>query len=712
MTVTPEGVLEWVPTAEAVGYSTAYSIHFAVLQSGALILESTGHFSATVLESIPKLASLSPGISYECSPIGGWSNMIFSGYQPSDMDRQLFRWSLIDPPPGVHIDASGGLHWPDDRGYARQDPYTFKVRIDYETANGGVSDEVTFSQRVLPSPATTSYADLGVAQPEANGMLGFSIAAADEWLAAGEPFSVLGEGASGRVRLWRMNSAATNYDENSAIEPGSGSGATAFGASVALSRHALQHPTRLAVGAPETSRAGSGGGTLPSVGCVFVYACDAGGIWNLEARLDPPVAQASLYMGGWVSLDGGCLVASMEGMDSAGPNTGAAAVYRHGPEGWAFTQILEAPEPAAGNFFGYPAGVSGEWIAVAANEDDERGGNAGAVHLFQDEAGDFVHRQKIFAPEPEESSLFGERLLLRDAWLFASSFRGQSNTGEVHVYRLNGGTWNFHQTLRSPFAGPGSAFGAALSCEDSVLAVSAPGFIYRDSEIDGSSYPWTGITLFELKNGHWEWSRQVAENPHTSPGHTSWGASLAQPSVNLTVAAVPDVAVYRSASDEFFPLAGRLFLHRWPAPIPDAFSAALASLPDIEGARPSAVDDSNRNGVPNLIDWLMGVNPGAAPDPFDRLKKITLVQDPESGRMRLMVPMLRSGLGHQVVIEVSEDLVEWTVVTDARWQTLETVYSPLPGGSGGSYALSYHPILLPTPPGDHPALFYRLRVLE
>lgn len=706
MTITPEGIMEWIPSTEDVGLLEPYSIHCAVFEVGVKIFEGTANFTITILESLPKLAEIPSRISYEQNP-SGWSTMIFSDYQPTDADRKLFRWSLIDPPPGVYIDASGGLHWADDRGYAREEPYTFKVRIDYETASGSLSDEVTYSRRVLPRPAENNYGDLRVAQPQAYGMLGISISAADGWLAAGEPFSPPGDEEPGRVRLWKMNAGGTNYAEHSAIEPEEGAGALAFGASVALSKQDAQHPTRLAVGAPETIREGPSGESRSSVGCVFIYACDESGSWGLEAQLDPPSTQALLYTGGWVALHGDCLLASMEGMNSAGPNTGAVAVYRHGSTGWEFSQTLEAPDPAAGNFFGYPSGVSGDWIAAAANEDDGAGENAGAVHLFEKQGGEFVHRQKIFAPAPEAGSLFGERLLIRGSWLFVSSFREQSNTGSVHVYRLEGGTWSHHQTLQSPFAEPGSAFGVSLSCEDNVLAVSAPGFIYGDPAIDGSSYPWSGITLFELKDGLWRWSRQVTTNPHNSLWRTSWGLSLAQPSANLTVAASPDVTL--NVSGEYFPLAGRLFLHRWPTPISDPFSAVLAALPEIEGSQPTAHDDSNGNGVSNLIDWLMGVNPGEMPDSFGRLKRIFLRQVPDSRGMRLMVPGFRPGLRHQVVVEVSENLSDWDPVSNARWEALETVYQPV---NGSNYALSYHPVFIPIPPGDHPALFYRLRIVE
>lgn len=158
---------------------------------------------------------------------------------------------------------------------------------------------------------------------------------------------------------------------------------------------------RLAVGAPEASKIQPNRGIQVSVGYVYVYACDGNEAWTSEARLDPPFTLQSLHFGGWVSIEGDTLIASMDGADSAGANTGALAVYHYNGVTWGFSEMLQAPDPKWGDYFSYPAQVSGGWIAAAENEDDDHGANSGSVHLFEKAGSHFVHRPEIHAPQPE-----------------------------------------------------------------------------------------------------------------------------------------------------------------------------------------------------------------------------------------------------------------------------------------------------------------------
>lgn len=715
MVLTEDGMMEWIPQMDEVGSVAVFSIRVRVIEAGVEIFTGTKTFYLSVLATIPRLLQPQLTVGYEQEPIG-WSNMIFTGFQPSDQDRKFFRWSLIDPPPGAYIDDNGGLHWPDDRGFARAQPYTFRIRIDYETAIGNVSDEVSYSRRVLPLPATNNYSELRTLEmpPQSYGMLGFATAGGDGWLVAGEPFPGFAAGGSGnlgRVRLWKRE-AGGGYAEFQTIQPEFGLSGQAFGASVSLSTKDGTHPTRLAVGAPEASRISETGLRQGAVGFVYVYTCSEDGTWNREVRLEPPVTRQSLLFGGWVSIQGNTLIASMEGMDTAGMNTGALAVFRHDGSGWKFSQMLEAPAPAWADHFSYPADLSDGWIAAAANEDDDKGDNAGAVHLYQQQGAQFIFRQTLHAPVPEPGARFGERLMIRGEWLFVSSFREQSNRGAVQVYRLSEGVWDFHQTLETPFTTAGSAFGVGLSCFGDVLAVSAPGYLFRSPEINGSLYPWAGITLYRLEANSWSWLRQVTECPDSSPRSKTWGYSLIQLSPDITVAAMPDHQPEVSGQNR--PLAGRLFMHRWPELIVDPFAEMLASLPDFQGESAKANGDSNQNGVPNVIDWVMGQNPGEGPDSWTSsvpMSKKTFVQlDPAMAGMRFMVPQLQPGLSLRMVIEISDNLIDWQPAIGARWESLETVYFPLADGSRA--ATYFHPVFIPT--GNNPATtrFVRLGVTD
>lgn len=692
MSVSQNGILEWIPPLAEIGSTASVTVRFRVTENGSEIFTVAGSYTLRVVADIPRMLAPEPEIAYERSSSGS-SGIAFQENLVSDTDRKLFRWSLIGAPIGVTVNASGGIDWPNDSGYARDEPYVFKVRFDYETPNGTLSDEVTYSRRVLPAPATSDQSELrSYRTDQPNGMLGFSTAAGDGWIAAGEPYPGAGVANAGRVRLWKVSSYDGRYYEATSLEPGIVSGSHAFGASVSISEKTASRPTRLAVGAPEATA----GTSHTDVGQVYIYACDAAGIWSREALLDPPVPlQSSLYFGGWVSISGDTLIASIEGADTAGSKTGALAVYRHDGTAWSFLQLLQAPVPAAGDFFSYPADQSGEWIAAAANEDDDLGNNTGAVHLYQKQGNQYVHRQQLHAPVPEAGTLFGERLVIEGPWLFISSFRESGNRGAVHVFKLDSGVWNFHQTLTSPFAKAGSAFGVGLAQSGDLLTVSAPGFLMGDASIDGSNSEWMGITQFRLVGDSWKWLRHVAYSPD---GPYTWGYSLAQIGPGVTVASIPDLEAYDQSPT--LPFAGRLFMHRWPEIQADPFATVLAALPPVDGAPATATGDANENGVPNLIDWLMRQDPGARPSGREidshLGKKPFIKMLPGAQGFRFMIPQLRSALRHRLSIEISHDLIQWQAVPGARWEVLEDVKFPLPYPYSNFFSTkSFHPVFVP-----------------
>lgn len=120
-----------------------------------------------------------------------------------------------------------------------------------------------------------------------------------------------------------------------------------------------------------------------------------------------------------------------------------------------------------------------------------------------------------------------------------------------------------------------------------------------------------------------------------------------------------------------------------------------------------------KNGVPNIIDWLMGQDPGAGPDSWTArvpLSKKPFIQlDAAMAGMRFMIPQLQPGLSHRLVIETSKNLIDWEPAADARWESLDTVYFPL---ADGSRALSYfHPVFIPSEGNPAKSRFVRLSVL-
>ena len=477
-------------------------------------------------------------VSYEREPVGGSSGIIFEDYNPSTGDRKLFRWSLINPPTGVRISKEGFLSWPDNRGYAREKPYEYTVRIEYDTPGGTVFNESLHSVRILPEPATNDFTELRPSlRGDEGGMLGFSLSEGDGWLAAGEPFPRFGFAQAGpktgRVRLLAPRSRA---------EP--------------LPRIAC-HPTR-----PRHRLRGFRGQrlNLRSAGRPPHPAChwrarggshDCGWSFAILCRLriclfvrcGRTLAERRSV---WIHRLSPHTFTSVAGYPSREIHLSRAwrEIVRKGPTrvrslysgtmatAGFFRKLSNAPDPDFGDYFSFPCALDGEWIAAAANEDDDDGTNAGAVHLVPETRRRFVHRQRIGSP----LAAVGTPCLASGVagWSVAfcqlRSGRTQS-TGAVHVFKQNRRRNGFPPDSSLPFRVAGSGFGLGLAISGNTLSVSAPGHLlcsgssFRTMEIIRGK----ALRSFLLRTISGNGRAKSPKCPTEAPGRHPGGMLIAQP---------------------------------------------------------------------------------------------------------------------------------------------------------------------------------------
>lgn len=692
MTVSEDGIVEFLPTTSQIGESYSVNVEITVSSEGSEVFTDTLSFTTRVIPEVPQF-KLSP---YPSTLYGDPRPKYLFGMniELTDEDWDFFRFSLIDPPAGVLLISHSNnpaIDYPKPdfgEGITR---VPIHLRYELDTLAGTISDEIEFVQELLPE---STYWDSLQVGSSPGAFFGFAVASSEDWFIAGEPF--IGDPTSaaptGAVHLWRIEAETGNLINEAILTPGAGILGEAFGGSVAVRDSVNGIPPAAVVGAPEAP--GGTDGLEPNVGRVDVFERNGEGTWEPVASLAPPQPAADIYAGGWVDISGDTIVASVEGADHAGPFSGALAIYQRNTdtEDWEWAQTLTAPDAGELDYFGYPNAIQSNWIAAAANEDDEAGLNAGAVHLFKREAGSFVHQQKILSPEPQADALFGERLELSGEWLFVSAFRQDIYTGAVYVYRLVNEIWTYHQRLEAPFITEYSGFGSALAVKGDTLSVSAPGNLAGPE-----NYPWRGITLYRLIDDNWVWANH---QDYSFSKEDALGFALAQITSHNTIAGVPFENLNQGRS-----LGGRVARFDWPVLTPETFESATEQLPDV-----SASGDEDGNGVPNLLQWAMGHdvaeadwswrNYPATSQPFVEI---------DQGKLRFVIPPITRGSDLDADILVSTDGKTWTEVIGAQWEQLRN-YPFSNGQDSGTYEEKMQPIAIPWPEDDSDVLLMRLRV--
>ncbi len=119
-------------------------------------------------------------------------------------------------------------------------------------------------------------------------------------------------------------------------------------------------------------------------------------------------------------------------------------------------QLLTAADARTGQGFGFSLDVSGDRLAVGGPWDDDLGPGAGAVYLFERQAGIWVQTSKLTAFDGGAGHTFGWDVAL-EGDLLAVSARGRvagSVTGVVYVYAHDGTSWVHRTTLVPGGANP------------------------------------------------------------------------------------------------------------------------------------------------------------------------------------------------------------------------------------------------------------------
>ena len=329
---------------------------------------------------------------------------------------------------------------------------------------------------------------------------GLAIALERRWLAIGDDRDEDGVRAAGRVSVLHRAIGDEAWRFRETLTAPQAPPFDRFGSALALCED------HLLVGSP-------GDGTVaPAAGRAHLFRLREGR-WQHEAALIDPLGAAADGFGGSVALRGGVAVVGSPRADAAGLDSGRSIVFESRSGGWAATALLVPPGARSGDWFGHSVATDGERLAIGAYGDDERGNNAGAVHLFVRRNGGWEHERKVTAPDARSGDWFGFAVAIDGPWLLVAAPRSGTaspSAGAVWAFRRHGDAWLPHRRLEP--TGPGTAhgwFGFTLALHRDTLLVGAPGRAGVDA--DGAPLTRAGrVAVFERSGGEWRPQTELA----------------------------------------------------------------------------------------------------------------------------------------------------------------------------------------------------------
>jgi hypothetical protein len=167
-----------------------------------------------------------------------------------------------------------------------------------------------------------------------------------------------------------------------------------------------------------------------------------------------------------------------------------------------FEKKLLAPNGAGGDQFGERVALIPGWAFCAAPLDDAVEDQSGAVYVYQETGTDWPFLQKLKANAPTFGGAFGSAISASGAWLVSTTPyddpQGYFGRGSAHVYNLQGGTWNYTQTiLTSDFTlGSQEYFGTSASLRGDRMVIG-------EDDDSAQNYKSGSAYVFELQGSTW-----------------------------------------------------------------------------------------------------------------------------------------------------------------------------------------------------------------
>ena len=228
---------------------------------------------------------------------------------------------------------------------------------------------------------------------------------------------------------------------------------------------------RLAVGDPYDDEA------APDAGAVHIFERAAGraDAWGWVAKLTAPDAAIANYFGG-VVIDGDLLAVSATGYNGDGIDRGKAYVFERDADGiWKPTAELFPSDPEDFDRFGAPLALNGDILAIAATT--KAGQDVGVVYVFERVSESWTQVARLMAPNGYQ---FGSALALEGTTLVVGVPEDDDlggDAGAVYVFERNAGGpghWGLVDKLRAPDGQTQAWFGFDVAVIGGRIAAGSP----------------------------------------------------------------------------------------------------------------------------------------------------------------------------------------------------------------------------------------------
>lgn len=260
-------------------------------------------------------------------------------------------------------------------------------------------------------------------------------------------------------------------------------------------------------------------------GAVYIYEKDSGGSWIQKQKILSPYSHMySNDFGNAVSISGDYLAIGAVGNNEKGVLAGAVYVYKKDSDGiWGNEQMITASDGGVIEQFGYSLDLSGDVLVVGGDNGSLPGDDAGSVYVYSKDAnGVWGNEQKLSGFARSNRDFFGLSVSTSGNQLVIGTPANDSsgeNSGCIYMYTMDeNGLWGNPEMILPSDGNSGDYFGHSVSLSGKNLIVSAPGYDDDDATI-GAVYAYE-------KSVNGVWINEQIITPYDKAEDVPYGASV------------------------------------------------------------------------------------------------------------------------------------------------------------------------------------------
>ena len=337
----------------------------------------------------------------------------------------------------------------------------------------------------------TQIAKIQASDAEADDYFGISVSIDGNYIAVGSDGEDTTASSAGSVYIFKIVSD-TNVTQIAKIQANDAETYDSFGGSVSMSGDYI------AVGATGEDT------TASEAGSVYIFNRVSDTNVTQIAKIQASDAAASDFFGTSLSMSGDYIAVASYYEDTTASAAGSVYIFKKAIDDSAVTEIakIQASDAELDDWFGYSVSMSGDYIAVGAYKEDTTNSGAGSVYIFKIVSDTNVTEiSKIQANDADLDDSFGYSVSISGNYIAVGANNEDtlgSNSGSVYIFKKDtDDSITQISKIQSTDIEANDWFGTSVSISGDYIAIGAD---YEDTTATsaGSVYVFNGDPLNQI----------------------------------------------------------------------------------------------------------------------------------------------------------------------------------------------------------------------